>query len=162
MGQQRNSLKKQIEKTEFKGILFHWKLKIFPWLCVKVMNTCKIHTWLTKSLGQFTEVHNTQFFKRLENLTWGRIVLFLSIQQFESIYIYERRMLNTCLIYIYIYIYIYINVYIFTYIYIYTYTHIYNIYIIYTHTHIYIYIYIYMYIYKPGLVVNTLKQSGQR
>ena len=57
---------------------------MFPWLCVK-------DTLLTTLLGKFIEPHNTQFFKRLANLTWDCIALVFSIHHFESIYIYERK-----------------------------------------------------------------------
>ena len=33
-----------VPKFQYKvTVLFYLKLKMFPWLCVKVVNTCKIH-----------------------------------------------------------------------------------------------------------------------
>ena len=65
IGQQSNSMiKKQNKKRKYKVIyfsytfyvLFHLKLKMFLWLCVKVVNSFKL-------LGQFLELHKTQFLK---------------------------------------------------------------------------------------------------
>ena len=60
-------------------------LLFFFLLCVKVVNTCKIHALLlTKLQGQFIELHKTQLFKRLGNLTWDCIVPFFLIKILEN------------------------------------------------------------------------------
>ena len=65
-------------------ILFHLKLKMFP-LTFGQSSRHLQDTLLTKLLGQFIELHNTQFFKTLENFTSDCIVIFLSTQHFEKL-----------------------------------------------------------------------------
>ena len=78
-----------------------WKaFKSSLWLCVKVVNTCKKHALLlTKLLGQFIELHNTQFLKRLQSLTWDCIGFFFYVKVWKTggwlqpwKHLYERRM----------------------------------------------------------------------
>ena len=99
-------------------------------------------TLITKLLGQFIELRHTQFFKRLQNLTWdlaSPLKAFIwkknvgprNTQTFICIYI----------IYLYIY-YIFVYIYVYTYIYIYLYIYIYMLYIKYLSIHICIYIYV--------------------
>ena len=133
VGQQSSSSKqKQNEKREFRfnykvTVLFHLKLKIFPWLCVKVVKTWKIYILLTRLQSQFIELHNTQFLKILENLTRDCIILSFFLYSILKAFIYMKEECglkeHTDNLYIYIYIYIYIYSLHVLYVY-YTYTYI--------------------------------------
>ena len=73
MGQQSNSLKNRMKKVKSDVPLFQYKvIPFFFFLFLtqfqKVVNTSQ-DSLLSKLLGQFIELRNTQFFKRLKNLT---------------------------------------------------------------------------------------------
>ena len=86
-----NNKKKQIEwkdgmQMSLVFLALNIKLLLFFFLlCVKVVNTCKIHALLlTKVQGQFIELHKTQLVKRLGHLTWDCIVPFFLIKILEN------------------------------------------------------------------------------
>ena len=89
VGQRRNRLKKKNEQKKKEGIQmyvsFNIKLLFFPHKVKNLSLTfCQNSkhfqdTLLTKLFGQFIELRNTQFFQRLEYLTWDCIVAFFPI-----------------------------------------------------------------------------------
>ena len=117
MGQQSNSLKNRIKKGFQMSLCFNIKLTFF-FLFNFVSKKWTLAKYIVNKItrpGQFIELHNTQFFKRLKNLIWDCITLFSSMEHFakieanltpENIYIKEQCGLKKHTdIYIYTYTY---------------------------------------------------------
>ena len=68
MGQQSNSINNGRKKGNSDVTLFQHKLQFFFFFDSVIVSSIEYlqDTWLTKLLGQFIELHSTQFFKRLK------------------------------------------------------------------------------------------------
>ena len=82
MGQQSNSLKNRMKRGNSDVTLFQYKVTVLFLFWLEHL----WDSWLTKLLGQFIELHNPQFFKRLK--IWPKtvyIVLFSFMQHLEKL-----------------------------------------------------------------------------